>query len=1297
MNKKIISIALVLSMLVGMLAIMPISIGAAETITIASVDDWMNKLSGKTVGEANINVTADVLDFTGKNVKPAFSFKGTFNGNGVVMKNITMDTSKDDDNECGLFYCGAGAVTFKNFAILDSSFTGKTWCGSIICCTKGNTLFENIYVKADVTATGENAGGFIGGGTKASNITIEFIDCVYDGTVTSAGDNNGGFLGNGQTNGSSKVKTISFTNCLMLGSVNCPSDKDGNGFVGYNMNSKTYGSVSTTNCIYAGPVDEDGYSTGYTNYPFTFTATFTANNCYTTSVKENGNLYKVKDTVYKTDENISLIDKSKIMGTGASITMPKDDEQNDTWIKREDDIMIPAGVKDFAPAKYAASYTVTWKNYDGTVLDTDEVLAGEMPEYKGEILPTRAEDVQFIYTFADKWFPAVTAVSGDVTYTAAFDREFTGNDAPADYYDVWYGESRYSYKTFGSGTEQDPYVIRSAEQWANLAEVSGSDDNCDGKYFELAVNLDFNGIEGLKPISPDETKLLMYFNGKGHTIKGVNMTWSDDGTGLFGDIWGSANPADRAEKTSVIENFYITESVFNGGKYVGALIGEVSGNVIVSNIYVDSSVVVRGSGTEEDEECSVGGIIGGCYYGSSWKPESKVIECTLEVNDCVFAGRVLSSGTKNGGIVGNGNSKVEKDKDKNITHWELFHIVINNSLVTGYVPNDKDRSNGFVGHNDHTCKDSDGNVYTYGDRTEFTASVTLNGCIYAGGAEDVCFYNRPFFGTVTTPTVNNCYTTHTAANGVYNNVKWTSENSGVKLVEIETLMGNGATVPTGWVKRSGDLAIPAGVADFAPTTFTNKLYDGASVRFYNPAGIRFKAIVGDDFLNSFDGEVTFGIIITPTSYIEEAENKFTVKDLDKLSHNVNYVIIQAEKYVDGDGYIIYSGVLGDIKTTNYDRKFSAIAYVAVDGEIVYYSDYNEKVNSRSISEVAEAAYNDTKDSMDDSYKYEIAENSGVYSPYSANSRNSLIGFFGKDKATAVNFMSYNIRNVEGGNHAGTNDLTFEYGGRDQAVVDYILSQKPDVLGVQEASVKSVWTLEGTKVLSWFDTLAQLEAAGYASYRGENVLATYGGNKEMYNPIYYKADKYTLVDYGYKYLGAYTFETSDGTNTDYKGLTWVLLEDEQGIQFVYLNVHMPRKSSSGDHEQDKAAEALMNYIKETFSGYTCPIFIGGDFNGSYSVYQGYKIDGEGDEKVAYWGTTAVKGTTATNKTTGSSEVTNNFTELTGASGAIDLYYVVNSQNVVLHNYAVTDNKVGEKYPSDHLPIKFVVTVFTEKTN
>lgn len=71
-----------------------------------------------------------------------------------------------------------------------------------------------------------------------------------------------------------------------------------------------------------------------------------------------------------------------------------------------------------------AKYTVTWTNWDGTVLEVDEgVPYGTKPTYDGKT-PTKADDVEYTYTFSS-WYPYVTGyLTEDVTYVARFTSEY---------------------------------------------------------------------------------------------------------------------------------------------------------------------------------------------------------------------------------------------------------------------------------------------------------------------------------------------------------------------------------------------------------------------------------------------------------------------------------------------------------------------------------------------------------------------------------------------------------------------------------------------------------------------------------------------------------------------------------------------------------------------------------------------------------------------------------------------------------------------------------------------------------
>ena len=69
--------------------------------------------------------------------------------------------------------------------------------------------------------------------------------------------------------------------------------------------------------------------------------------------------------------------------------------------------------------KEARTYTVTWNNWDGSVLETDtDVVEDTVPTYDSAT-PTKAEDETNTYTFAG-WTPEVVAATQDATYTATY-------------------------------------------------------------------------------------------------------------------------------------------------------------------------------------------------------------------------------------------------------------------------------------------------------------------------------------------------------------------------------------------------------------------------------------------------------------------------------------------------------------------------------------------------------------------------------------------------------------------------------------------------------------------------------------------------------------------------------------------------------------------------------------------------------------------------------------------------------------------------------------------------------------
>lgn len=85
----------------------------------------------------------------------------------------------------------------------------------------------------------------------------------------------------------------------------------------------------------------------------------------------------------------------------------------------------PTPVRITGDAVYTATFTevpithtISWLNYDGSLIQTDEVNAGTIPSYSGTT-PTKPSTAQHRYEFTG-WTPTIAAAYADASYTATF-------------------------------------------------------------------------------------------------------------------------------------------------------------------------------------------------------------------------------------------------------------------------------------------------------------------------------------------------------------------------------------------------------------------------------------------------------------------------------------------------------------------------------------------------------------------------------------------------------------------------------------------------------------------------------------------------------------------------------------------------------------------------------------------------------------------------------------------------------------------------------------------------------------
>ncbi len=155
------------------------------------------------------------------------------------------------------------------------------------------------------------------------------------------------------------------------------------------------------------------------------------------------------------------------------------------------------------------------------------------------------------------------------------------------------------------------------------------------------------------------------------------------------------------------------------------------------------------------------------------------------------------------------------------------------------------------------------------------------------------------------------------------------------------------------------------------------MQNGASVRKDEPTGLRFRSLLSKEDYNKLTENVgeekdyaslTFGMLIAPQDYAEKKELNeanvfgknavYTFDENDTDSEKLKILnLYDNEMHETKDGEMSFTGILTNVKSVNYNRKFVGVGYIkAVDQSgNAFYKFATAKDNARSVIEVAQVA------------------------------------------------------------------------------------------------------------------------------------------------------------------------------------------------------------------------------------------------------------------------------------------------------------------------------------------------------
>ena len=291
--------------------------------------------------------------------------------------------------------------------------------------------------------------------------------------------------------------------------------------------------------------------------------------------------------------------------------------------KKAYDIKIIAGETEYEPTEFDTNVKVTISGLEKIDENNQKYKVVHIEDTAQDTDKAAVTEIDGVQTIEDEIsFPAESFS----TYALLLEdglgnvETFSSDLSQAS---VWDGTSATEFK-FGSGTQEDPYLITNGAELRYLANQVNSGNAYDGSYFELISDIDFNDKEWT-PIGNYTNPFKGAFNGAGHTIANLTIPTSSSlptsitAYGIFGSIGDSNNKTiiknlqiDNA-KIEINADGTMSNSSTEKGYTIGIVTGTMFNNAEIKNVIVNNSSIVDNytiTISSNSDKVNVGGIAG---------------------------------------------------------------------------------------------------------------------------------------------------------------------------------------------------------------------------------------------------------------------------------------------------------------------------------------------------------------------------------------------------------------------------------------------------------------------------------------------------------------------------------------------------------------------------------------------------------------------------------------------------------------------------------------------------------------